>query len=309
MNKLYGELKISKQAVYKQRKRMENHQITMYELRCQLEAIREEHPGCGLEKIYIQLMPEGVGRDQFIGYFMDRGYGLKRRKNRYKTTIPTHLKYANLIDGLLVYQINMVWQTDITYYRIGDRFYYLVFILDIYSRRILGYQASNHLRAQANILALIMAYNTRDCHLSGLIHHSDRGSQYVDKKYIEMLDEKSINISMGLRGQDNAYAERVNGIIKNEYLQHWNLTSLQELKRKLKKAVDHYNHKRPHRSLPGRLSPVSFEEQLETMDASTNYNEWIYSEKINVNQKKYILSNELIPDKKEKTLICPLIEC
>lgn len=302
-------MQISKQAVYKQKIKMMKFESSMYELRCQLEVIREEHPGCGLEKIYFQLQPEGIGRDRFIRYFMERGYGLHVKRNYHRTTIPTHIRYPNLIEGLLVYNINMVWQTDITYYRIGEVFYYIVFILDIYSRRIIGYQVSDHLRALANILALTMAFKTRGCKLIGLIHHSDRGSQYVDKEYIAMLKDKGINISMGLRGQDNAYAERVNGIIKNEYLRHWTITTFEELKHKLKKAVDHYNQKRPHRSLPGKMSPVSFESKLKSTGKIMNFSEWIFSEKLNVNQKKYIFANETYMDKPEKILACPLIDC
>jgi len=110
---------------------------------------------------------------------------------------------------------------------------------------------------------------------------------------------------MGLRGQENAYAERVNGIIKNEYLNHWEIHSFDMLREKVEKAVNHYNHKRPHRSLPGRSTPIAFEKQLKLGNKNMVYNEWIFSEKLNINQKDYTFENTGFS---EKYLVCPLID-
>lgn len=279
--------------------------LQTYELLCQVNLIREEHPGCGLEKMYYQLKPDWIGRDRFLELFIGLGYCLQAHKKFYKTTMSVPINYPNLIEGLLVFGINTVWQSDITYYRIGEDMHYMVFIEDIYSRRILGYQASNHMRALANINTLQMAFDTRGCNLAGTIHHSDRGSQYSDHTYLDMLEGEQLLVSMGLRGQDNAYVERVNGIIKNEYLKYWTINSLEQLKKFLAKAVNHYNNKRPHRSLPGRLSPIQFEERLKNDPGHLKLNEWIYSEKLKTNQKKY---NFDISDLTDKTLVCPIIE-
>ena len=284
---------------------MRQIELQTYELRCQVDLIREEHPGCGLEKMYYQLKPDWIGRDRFLKNFTNLGYCLQAHKKFYKTTFPVPFKYPNLIEGLLVFGINTVWQSDITYYRIGEDMCYLVFIEDIYSRRILGYQASNHMRAIANIRALQMAFKTRTCDLTGTIHHSDRGSQYSDHTYLEMLDKKHMLASMGLRGQDNAYVERLNGIIKNEYLKYWTINSLEQLRNKLDRAVNHYNNKRSHRSLPGRLSPNEFEEMIKENPENNKLNEWIYSEKLKINQKK---CNFEISDLTEKTLVCPITD-
>ncbi len=183
--------------------------------------MREEHPGCGLAKIYENLRPDFIGRDKFVDLFMDLGYRIRRVKNYVRTTIPTHLKYPNLIEGMYVYGPTQVWQSDITYIYINNRFYYIVFIIDVYTRNIVGYRVSDSLRAIANIKALKMALNKLKTKPNGLIHHSDRGSQYVDKGYVKLLKESGIKISMGMRAQDNAYAERINGTIKNEYLKLW----------------------------------------------------------------------------------------
>lgn len=305
LNNLYKSIGISKQAAYKQAIRMIQLKLQTYELLCQVSLIREEHPGCGLEKIYYQLKPDWIGRDRFLELSINLGYCLQEHKKFYKITIPVPINYPNLIEGLLVFGINTVWQSDITYYRIGEDMHYMVFIEDIYSRRILGYQASNHMRALANINTLQMAFDTRGCNLAGTIHHSDRGSQYSDHTYLDMLAGQQLLVSMGLRGQDNAYVERVNGIIKNEYLKYWTINSLDQLKKYLAKAVSHYNNKRPHRSLPGRLSPIQFEERLKNDPGSLKLNEWIYSEKLKTNQKK---SNFDISDLTDKTLVCPVTE-
>lgn len=283
---------------------MKHIELQTYEIRCQIDLIREEHPGCGLEKIYYQLQPDWIGRDRFLRLFIRLGYCLQAHQKFYKTTIPAPYKYPNLIEGLLVFGINTVWQSDITYYRIGEEMYYLVFIVDIYSRRIIGYKASDHMRALANIQALKMAFKTRgNIDFTGTIHHSDKGSQYGDHSYLGMLANEHMLVSMGLRGQDNAYVERINGIIKNEYLKHWSITSLEQLKMKLDKAVTHYNAKRMHRSLPNRLSPIEFEKMIKKNPETNKFNEWIYSDKLKINQKIY---NFEISDLTAKTLVCPI---
>ena len=255
LNDLYQLLGISKQAVHQQEKRQLIFDRKFSELMVEVDALRRDQPGCGVEKMYYTLKPDFIGRDRFVESFMELGYRVKRIKNYHRTTIPVSWKYPNLIEGLIVKKKNTVWQSDITYFDIKGKFYYLVFIIDVYTRQIVGYAVSNHLRAEANLRALKMAIKN---HGVPRIHHSDRGSQYIQKEYTGLLKEKEVKISMGLKGQDNAYAERINGTIKNEYLKHWQIESLESLKRKVSKAVNHYNGKRIHNSLPVKLSPDSF---------------------------------------------------
>ena len=285
---------------------MEQIKQHIYELRCQVDEIRLEHPGCGVEKMYGQLQPDWIGRDRFTALFLSMGYGVRKPGRHPRTTFPSPISYPNLIEGMLVCRIDAVWQSDITYFRVGEKLFYLVFIQDVYSRRILAYKASNHMRAQANIEALHMALRIRNGYRGLTVHHSDRGSQYKDQDYLNLLINNDILVSMGLRGQDNAYAERVNGIIKNEYLRHWSINSLQQLQRKLKKAVDHYNTKRPHRSLPLKLSRFEFEKRVITQSLNTQFYEWIFSDKIPLNQKKYIFEATQLP---QQNLVCPVIDC
>jgi putative transposase len=255
LNDLYLILGISKQAVYQQRQRQLIFDRKFTDLMVEVDDLRSEQPGCGVEKMYNTLKPDFIGRDRFVEAFMELGYRVKPIKNYHRTTIPASYKYPNLIEGLVVKQKNTVWQSDITYFDVKGRFYYLVFIIDVYTRQIVGYAVSDHLRAEANLRALNMAIKY---HGAPRIHHSDRGSQYIYKHYTELLKEKEVAISMGLKGQDNAYAERINGTIKNEYLKYWKIESLKSLKRKVLMAVNHYNHKRVHNSLPGKQSPDSF---------------------------------------------------
>ena len=225
----------------------------------QVDKRRHAHPGQGLEKLYWQIQPEGMGRDKFCRIFQQLGYGLKGVPNRMRTTIPAHHVFKNLIEGAVITGPNQLWQTDITYIRLAERFYYLTFIVDVYTRRIVGYAVSANLRAEANLKALHMALSQLTAsQLDGLIHHSDRGSQYTDGEYLALLRSYGITISMGKKATDNAYAERVNGIIKNEYLIPRRLISLKQLRYWCRQAVTDYNNQRPHRRL-GKMSPLGYE--------------------------------------------------
>ncbi len=256
LNMLYQILGLSRQAVHQQNKRQEQFDRKVENLMIEVDELRCEHPGCGVEKMYYTLKPDFIGRDGFVELFMELGYRVKRIKNYHRTTIPASHKYPNLIEGLIVKSKNTVWQSDITYFEVGDRFYYLVFIIDVYTRQIVGYAVSDHLRAEANIKALKMAIRV---HGAPRIHHSDRGSQYIDKGYVGLLLENDVQVSMGLQAQDNAYAERINGTIKNDYLKYKKIKSYSVLRMEVKKAVDHYNRKRIHNSLPQKISPDEFD--------------------------------------------------
>jgi len=271
-------LEISKQAVYQHQKREGLFFLQLEELIIQVDILRKEHPGCGVEKMYKTLQPDFMGRDKFIEIFMGLGYRIKKIKNYVRTTIPTHLKYPNLIEGMQISKINQVWQTDITYFYFSNRFYYIIFIIDVYSRKIIAHKISDNMRAQANIICLKSAIKSRNGSLETLIHHSDRGSQYAANDYTRLLKNNNIAISMGLKAQDNAFAERVNGTIKNEYLHHWNIKSFSDLKYKLNKAVKHYNEKRKHSSLINEYSPVEFEKYLVNLASPKRPKVIIYAE-------------------------------
>ncbi len=181
MNSLYKTIGISKQAVHQYAKKQLFLEKQVEVLVQESEALRVEHPGCGVEKMYYTLHPKNMGRDKFIELFMNLGFRLKKHRNYRRTTFSSKHYYPNIIKGLEINKPNVIWQSDITYIEVNGQFYYAVFIIDIYTKEIVGYNISDHMRATANVNALKQAIKN-----SGVpkIHHSDRGSQYIYKKNI-----------------------------------------------------------------------------------------------------------------------------
>ncbi|MDW5288525.1 IS3 family transposase [Formosa sp. PL04] len=255
MNQLYQVVGISKQAVYQYANRQALFTDQLSQLILEADDLRLDHPGCGVEKMYQILNPSFIGRDRFIETMMSLGYRLKKKRNYKRTTISSKKYYPNLIKGLEINKPSGVWQSDITYLPLKEKHYYAVFIIDVYTKKIVGHQVSDNMRAEANMKALNMALKTNK---PPEIHHSDRGSQYTYSRYIERLKNVNAKISMSLSGLDNAYAERINRTIKEEYLNYWKPQTFYQLKRCVKKAVDNYNSKRTHKNLP-KMSPRTFE--------------------------------------------------
>jgi putative transposase len=251
----------SRQAYYKGHKKA-SVQVMHQELVLKLvEEIREQTPRLGGIKLYHLLQGpmacHGIkmGRDKF--YDLLNYYGLLiRRKRRRKpiTTDSNHpfYKYKNLIKGLDVNRSDMVWVSDITYIRLTNGFCYLSLITDVYSRKIIGYFLNKDLGSQGTINALKMALSSSHRKKSTmLIHHSDRGIQYCCADYTNVLMEHKIAISMTQNGDpyENAIAERVNGILKQEFNLANTFKSIQEAQLTLDWAISSYNKHRPHFSL------------------------------------------------------------
>jgi putative transposase len=255
MNQLYSTIGISKQAVCQYAKRQLVFDKKVSTLLIEAETLRNEHPGCGVEKIYSTLNPDFIGRDRFVDLFMVLGFRLNKKRNYKRTTYAGSIYYPNLIKGMQVFAPSTIWQSDITYIYVDGKFYYAVFIIDVYTKKIVGYQVSNHMRATANVKALEMALKDNK---APMIHHSDRGGQYIYKKYLKILNDNNSQISMALSAQDNAYAERINRTIKEEYLDYWKPQNFEQLKRQISKAVKYYNNERPHNNI-GKLTPIDFE--------------------------------------------------
>lgn len=225
--------------------------------------IRAEHPNMGLRSIHEMAKPEGIGRDVFIQIGVNAGLVIEPVKTAPRTTFAhPSARFHNLLKGVMFTDVNQVWSSDITYFKIGDKWYYIVFIMDIYSRKIIGYSASDNMRASNNVNALKMAFKTRSVkHFhSKLIHHSDRGSQYISDDYLDLLTTYGVQVSMCSNVLENAHIERVNGTIKNYYLKHMEINNLSDLEKKLNRAVNAYNN-RPHQSL-NKKSPNEFEQLI-----------------------------------------------
>jgi len=264
MKALYQFAKISKQGHFQGLRRQEAWEQISPSYIGMMEEFRQIHPGMGLRSIYEHLKPEGIGRDAFIALGLEAGYRLQQTpRSPVKTTksIPT-ARYRNLLTHIKVTDVNQVWVSDITYYQLDEGYHYIVLIMDVYSRRIIGYSGADNLRAVNNLSALESALSFRGIkhYQNQLIHHSDRGSQYIYDNYTSLLENRGIRISMCLNVLENAHIERLNGTIKNQYLIPWNVCSKKRFLPMLKKAVENYN-KRNHKSL-NKTSPVDFENAL-----------------------------------------------
>ena len=191
-------------------------------------------------------------RDKFFTLLRENDLLIKKRRKQFKTTNSNHWykRYKNLIKDLEIVKPNQVFVSDITYIRVNDHFLFLSLITDYYSRKIVGYCLSNNLSAQGPIKALKMALkNVKNP--KGLIHHSDRGIQYCCNEYTELLSKKGIKISMTEKDHvyENAVAERVNGILKNEFLLGETFSSNEIVFQAVKEAIKLYNEERLHMSL------------------------------------------------------------
>jgi putative transposase len=229
-----------------------------------MQQVRELHPGMGLRTMYEMLHPQGIGRDAFVALGLTEGFRLKTIEKQTRTTYSTKShRYANLLGEVEFSGINQVWSSDITYLYCLDQFFYLVLIMDVYSRRIIGYNLAENRRAENNCSALQMALVLRGIqnYHQGLIHHSDKGTQYASDAYTEKLEEYQIRISMCKEVYENTHIERVNDTIKNQYLGRMEINNKRELQTKLDESILAYNESRPHQSL-NKMSPVQYENYL-----------------------------------------------
>jgi len=227
--------------------------------------IRGNHRRMGTRKLHkkLQTFTEQhhikMGRDALFTLLSANNLLIRRRKRKVKTTQSYHWlrKYPNLIRDFVPTAINQLWVSDITYWKVRDTHVYLSFITDAYSHKIVGYNLGETLETLESLQALRMALSAlgAESH-SQLIHHSDRGIQYCSQPYVKMLEDYAIQISMTENGDplENAVAERLNGIIKEEYLENFKVTSLKDAKQLLESTVDLYNVERPHMSI-GNLMP------------------------------------------------------
>lgn len=252
----------SRQGFYKAHRAEEQQQFSSELLLQQVYQIRTLQPRIGCRKLHLLLQPfmqhhhTTMGRDLFFEFLSYHQLLVKkRRKNKPVTTNSFHRfkKYKNLIKEFIAVASNQLWVSDITYITLKDSFAYLSLITDAYSRKIVGFYVSESLDAKGSIEALKMALNNNK-HIKNLIHHSDRGVQYCCKEYVNILKRKKIKISMTENGDplENAIAERVNGILKDELLKEY-YDSYEAAQQGIAVAVSVYNHLRPHSSIGNKM--------------------------------------------------------
>lgn len=233
-----------------------------------VQEVRTDLPRAGvpqlMEKLRAPLRDHGIkiGRDALYELLGRHGYLLRYRRRRPYTTDSRHQykKYPNLIRHLVLTHPGQLWVSDITYLRLVQGFCYLSIVTDAYSRKIVGYRLHPTLHSQGVLEALQQALKTAKRSRT-LVHHSDRGVQYCCAAYVQQLERAGIAISMTEQGDpyENAIAERVNGILKGEFLLARTFSSFTEAAAAVSAAVHKYNHLRPHSSV-GYLTPAVADE-------------------------------------------------
>ena len=229
--------------------------------------IRKRHRHMGGRKLYVLLqsflLDHGIkmGRDRLFDILSENNLLIRHGKRKTITTNSLHRfrKYSNLTRDFVPTCPGRLWVSDITYWKIDSGFLYISLVTDAFSRKIVGYHLADNLFAYATKEALKMALSTLsqpDLNPSQLIHHSDRGTQYCSAEYVKMLVDNNIAISMTESGDplENAIAERVNGIIKEEYLDGYKVRGIKQAKELLDLVINLYNNERPHMSI-GNLTP------------------------------------------------------
>lgn len=266
MNQIYQAAGVSKQAVSKHKKRQQantNQDQTVVKI---IEKTRSNHKRMGVRSIYhMNKDSMQMGRDKFESIAFSHGFKIRPKRNPMRTTLSqTKLVFDNKIAGTTITGINQVWQSDIFYLWVEDRFYYGIVIIDVFSRKLLALHVADNMQSKQLKIAVKKAIKSRaGYNLSGCIFHSDRGSQYIDAQHKEILEKKyKFQLSMCKCPQDNAYAERINGTIKNQYLISENLTK-KNLRKEVCKAQWLYNNEKPHQNLINKLSPTEFEKYVE----------------------------------------------
>ena len=236
-----------------------------------VEQIREDHPTMNSRSMYYKIKPEGIGRDKFEA--LCRQWRLtKTSPINYKKTTNSYgvTRFDNLTVGLKLTGVNQLFVSDITYFEVKAKYYYITFITDGFSRYIVGHYVSDRLiTEQTTLPALKMAIYYRKNNIpKGCIFHSDGGGQYYDKVFLKLTKKYGFKNSMCEYAWENGKAERVNGIIKNNYLIHKSINSLEALIKAVDRSIMLYNTEKPHQGLNFR-TPLEIENKCINLDKTT----------------------------------------
>lgn len=257
MDEICGWFELTRQAHYQKLRRQQEKEQINETILSKVRSIRQRHPRMGGRKLLRILGPElsqegiSLGRDRFFDLLGRHDLLVSPPRQRRRTTWSGIWRSPNLLKDLPIITVQQVWVGDITYLQTEVGFCYLFLLTDAYSRFIVGYDLSTSLAVEGASRALEMAINQAAFPLKGLIHHTDHGIQYACRIYRERLEELGILSSMGEVGNcyENALAERMNGILKQEYGLGDLFTDIAQAKRAVWEAVWLYNCERPHLSL------------------------------------------------------------
>lgn len=235
------------------------------DLRDRIEEIVVEHPRYGYRRVTHQLRREGwvVNHKRVARIMREESLQCQVKRRWVKTTDSNHgyRIYPNRLEGLEVVRPNQAWVADITYIRILTGFLYLAVLLDLFSRKVIGWALSEHIDAELTVAALRMALGERGP-AEGCIHHSDRGVQYACQAYVEELKAAGMMISMAGKGNpyENAVAESFIKTLKYEEVYLWDYQSVEDVKERIPYFLEEvYNHKRLHSAL-GYVTPNEYEQ-------------------------------------------------
>ena len=255
MENLCGLFGNSRIAWYKKQKTIYKQAVEEQIVLERVRRVKKRMPRIGARKLHEILRQDSIelGRDKLFEILGRNGLLVRRRRTRVVTTQSFHWlrKYPNLIREMHVNRPNQLWVSDITYVTTTEGFMYLFLITDAYSKMIMGYKLSENLKATNGVLALKNALSSQLTKVSDLIHHSDRGIQYCSDEYVSILKRKKIRISMTENGDplENAIAERVNGILKDEWLYDMGPLEKGKMEETISRVIKIYNTERPHLSL------------------------------------------------------------
>ncbi|MDO6675519.1 IS3 family transposase [Tenacibaculum sp. 1_MG-2023] len=261
-------LGVSRQVYYRAIRSKQKRQSIAKQVTELVQRVRMDQPRIGTRKLYHilkePLQKLSVGRDRLFSILKANHMLIKPKRSYHITTNSHHRfrKHKNLIEGLNIERPEQVWVADITY--VGNRSnpMYLSLITDAYSKMVVGYYVSNTLAVESSIKALKQATRNRRYPKEALIHHFDRGLQYCSNQYQKILDRNKVRCSMteSYDPYQNAVAERINGILKQEFLINTDTISIKMMKTIVKQSVDVYNTKRPHLSCQ-MLTPIQMHKQ------------------------------------------------
>ncbi len=249
---------ITRQGFYKSLKRSSNKSLEEDLVLNMVASVRRYQPRVGGKKLYLHLYSDlqkigKIGRDKFFSILRKHSLLVERKRSYTRTTDSYHRfrKWSNLIRNQVFTRSNSCWVSDITYIRTASGFMYLFLITDLYSRKIVGWDLSESLSIEGGIRALKKALKQRSDNSFPLIHHSDRGVQYCSHSYVGLLQKHNISISMTEENHcyENSVAERVNGILKDEFLLDSTFKYKKQAKQACKESINTYNNIRLHGSL------------------------------------------------------------
>lgn len=292
--KLCGWFGVTRQAYYQNN--WEGISTTLEEdlILQKVRLIRKNHRRIGTRKLYEMIWPFmqehriKMGRDALFNLLSTNQLLVRKRKRRIQTTNSSHWfrKYPNLIRDFVPTAINQLWVSDITYWKINGGHVYISFVTDAFSHKIVGYQVADTMEAVESIQALKMSLSAlrAEPHFQ-LTHHSDRGIQYCSYAYVKLLQDYNIKISMTENGDplENAIAERINGIIKEEYLDGHLVNTTLEAKELLQLVVNLYNNERPHMSI-GNLTPNQIHQSIKPIKTEKLWKNYYGKKSTFVNQ-------------------------